>query len=42
MGYLTIPLFVSLLQFLGTEKYPDEDEYEGFLSQQGGFSNAYT
>jgi insulysin len=28
--------------FLGTRKYPDEDEYETFLSQFGGFSNAYT
>lgn len=30
------------LQFLGTEKYPGEDEYEAFLSKYGGFSNAYT
>ena len=29
-------------QFLGTEKYPAEDEYEGFLSKYGGFANAYT
>ena len=28
--------------FLGTEKYPQEDEYENYLSQYGGFSNAYT
>jgi insulysin len=28
--------------FLGTKKYPKEEEYEGFLSQYGGFSNAYT
>ena len=28
--------------FLGTEKYPDENEYESFLSKYGGFSNAYT
>jgi insulysin len=28
--------------FLGTDKYSDEDEYESFLSQYGGFSNAYT
>ena len=28
--------------FLGTEKYPDEDDYENYLSQYGGFSNAYT
>jgi insulysin len=28
--------------FLGTQKYPGEDDYETFLSQAGGFSNAYT
>jgi insulysin len=27
---------------LGTKKYPDEDEYESFLSKFGGFGNAYT
>jgi insulysin len=34
--------FHEHMLFLGTEKYPDEDEYETFLSQFGGFSNAYT
>jgi insulysin len=28
--------------FLGTEKYSNEHEYETFLNQYGGFSNAYT
>jgi len=28
--------------FLGTEKYPEETDYETFLSKYGGFSNAYT
>lgn len=28
--------------FLGTEKYPDEDDYETYLNRHGGFSNAYT
>ena len=28
--------------FLGTEKYSSEDEYETYLNQYGGFSNAYT
>lgn len=28
--------------FLGTEKYPDENEYNRFLSQSGGSANAYT
>jgi insulysin len=30
------------LLFFGTEKYPNEGEYETFLSQYGGFSDAYT
>lgn len=34
--------FHEHMLFLGTEKYPDEDEYEGFLSKYGGFGNAYT
>ena len=34
--------FLSLLVFLGTEKYPDEAEYSKYLSQHGGSSNAYT
>jgi secreted Zn-dependent insulinase-like peptidase len=33
--------YVDML-FLGTEKYPSEDEYEGFLSKYGGLCNAYT
>ena len=28
--------------FLGTEKYPDAGEYNQYLSQNGGRSNAYT
>jgi hypothetical protein len=28
--------------FLGTNKYPAENEYEGYLSKRGGYSNAYT
>ena len=28
--------------FLGTEKYPKEEEYEEFLGKNGGMSNAYT
>ena len=28
--------------FLGTEKYPKEEEYEDFLGRNGGMSNAYT
>lgn len=28
--------------FLGTEKYPDENEYSNYLNTNGGFSNAFT
>lgn len=28
--------------FLGTEKYPDENQYSKYLSEHGGYSNAYT
>ena len=34
--------FHEHMLFLGTKKYPNEDEYENFLSQFGGYSNAYT
>ncbi|GKY95848.1 hypothetical protein MPSEU_000545400 [Mayamaea pseudoterrestris] len=34
--------FHEHLLFLGTHKYPSEDEYEGFLQTFGGFSNAFT
>ncbi len=34
--------FCEHMLFMGTEKYPDENEYGRFLSQHGGGSNAYT
>jgi insulysin len=34
--------FNEHMLFLGTAKYPSEEEYENFLSKYGGFSNAYT
>lgn len=34
--------FLEHMLFLGTEKYPDEDEYGEYLQQNGGYSNAYT
>eukprot|EP01082_Thalassiosira_pseudonana_P014750 g13239.t1 g13239 contig8:228642-231771(-) len=34
--------FHEHMLFLGTEKYPKEEEYEGFLGRNGGMSNAYT
>lgn len=34
--------FLEHMLFLGTEKYPDENTYQMYLSQHGGSSNAYT
>ncbi|ORX57728.1 hypothetical protein BCR36DRAFT_277844 [Piromyces finnis] len=34
--------FCEHLLFMGTTKYPEENEYNQFLSQNGGYSNAYT
>lgn len=34
--------FLEHMLFLGTEKFPSEGEYTQYLSQNGGYSNAYT
>ena len=34
--------FHEHMLFLGTRKYPDEDEYEAYLNAHGGGSNAWT
>ena len=34
--------FCEHMLFLGTGKYPNENEYSNYLSQHGGGSNAYT
>ena len=34
--------FCEHLLFLGTEKYPSENEFDDYLSKNGGDSNAYT
>ncbi|MEX0324639.1 MAG: insulinase family protein [Puniceicoccaceae bacterium] len=34
--------FLEHMLFLGTEKYPNEGEYKEYLTQNGGYSNAYT
>ena len=34
--------FLEHMLFLGTEKYPNQDEYRTYLSQNSGSSNAYT
>lgn len=49
VGYLSDPdelpglaHFCEHMLFLGTKKYPEENEYSKFLSEHGGFSNAST
>ncbi|BCG62827.1 MAG: insulysin [Methyloprofundus sp.] len=34
--------FLEHMLFLGTEKYPDPDEYQAFSAQHGGSRNAFT
>lgn len=34
--------FLEHMLFLGTDKYPEEGSYNTFLSENGGYSNAYT
>ena len=34
--------FLEHMLFLGTEKYPDPDEYQTFIAQHGGSRNAFT
>jgi insulysin len=34
--------FLEHMLFLGTEKFPDVDEYSSYLKNYGGYSNAYT
>lgn len=34
--------FCEHMLFLGTEKFPNENEYSQYLSKHGGFSNAFT
>ena len=34
--------FLEHMLFLGTEKYPDVEDYKIYLSNNGGYSNAYT
>lgn len=40
--HLGLAHFLEHMLFLGTEKYPDVDEYNRFLSSHQGWSNAYT
>jgi len=34
--------FCEHMLFLGTKKYPEENDYAKFLAENGGSSNAYT
>ena len=34
--------FLEHMLFMGTEKYPSENEYAEFISNNGGYNNAYT
>lgn len=34
--------FLEHMLFLGTEKYPEENDYSKYLAENGGSSNAYT
>ena len=34
--------FLEHMLFLGTERYPAADEYQRFISENGGGHNAYT
>ena len=34
--------FLEHMLFLGTDRYPEADEYQAFISQHGGRHNAYT
>lgn len=34
--------YLEHMLFMGSEKYPDENEYDSFLTKNGGSSNAFT
>jgi len=34
--------FLEHMLFMGSEKFPDENEYDAFITIHGGFSNAFT
>lgn len=40
--YAGLAHFLEHMLFLGTDKYPEPDEYHGFISTHGGGHNAYT
>ncbi len=34
--------YLEHMLFMGSDKYPDENEYDSFISKSGGSSNAFT
>ena len=34
--------FLEHMLFMGTEKYPSENEYAEFITNNGGYNNAFT
>lgn len=34
--------YLEHMLFMGSAKFPDENDYDSFLSKNGGSSNAYT
>ena len=34
--------YLEHMLFMGSEKYPDENEYDAYLAKHGGSSNAFT
>lgn len=34
--------YLEHMLFMGSGKYPDENEYDAYLSKHGGSSNAFT
>ena len=40
--FLGLAHFCEHMLFLGTEKFPTENAYSSFLSEHGGYSNAFT
>jgi nardilysin len=34
--------YLEHMLFMGSEKFPDENDYDAYLASSGGASNAYT
>lgn len=42
LDYPGLAHFAEHMCFMGTQKYPDENSFSQFVSQHGGYTNAYT